>query len=264
MTRPEHHQQIPESKTSRLVALLIILTLALTSCGDGTEDTTTTEEQGTSDQVQLRYEFENGSDGWASDVSDYSEATRPEDILSETGVLPPGIEDDSGYFHLAATNRSDDMFLYMARLIGEEADLLPSTAYTVDFTVAAASNAPSNCAGIGGAPGESVWLKVGASTDQPLPIQENGDTRLSVDKGNQSQGGEAAAVAGVIANGIPCEEALESDQPYAMVTWEKTLDDPVTTNEEGEMWLFVGIDSGFEGRTSLYYDSVEVVLTPQE
>lgn len=247
---------------SALFAFLVLGLLG--ACGSETADTTTTtEEPGPGDPIRITFDFENGSDGWAADVSDYSEDTRPEDILAETGATPPGIEEESGYFHLAAGNRSDDMFQYMRRVLGEQADLLPDTPYVIEFRVVAASNAPSNCAGIGGAPGESVWLKVGATNIEPVPIQEDGQTRLNVDKGGQSEGGEDAEVAGVIANGIPCEEALEADSPYAMVTWEETLDNPVSTTEEGELWLFVGVDSGFEGRTDLYYDTVEVVLTPQ-
>jgi hypothetical protein len=48
-----------------------------------------------------------------------------------------------------------------------------------------------------------------------------------------------------------------------MVAWEETLGSPVSTSDEGELWLFIGVDSGFEGRTDLYYDTVGVVLTPQ-
>lgn len=246
------------------LVMLSSLALVLSACGGNAPDpTTSTTDQLESGSIRVRYEFEGGSDGWASDISDFSDATMPEDLLSETGSTPPGIDETSGYFHLAATNRSDDVFVYMSRQLGSDADLVPNTSYVIDFTVTAASNAPSDCVGIGGAPGESVWLKVGASTDQPVPIDEEGYTRLSIDKGNQSQGGADADVAGVIANGIPCEEALESGQPFAMVTWEHTLERPVMTDGEGRLWLLVGTDSGFEGRTELYYDTVEVVLTPQ-
>jgi hypothetical protein len=196
-------------------------------------------------------------------VSDFSEDTRPEDVLAQTGESPPRIDDESGYFRLAASNRSDDTFQYMCRLLREQADLVPNTPYVIDFRIEAASNAPSNCAGIGGAPGESVWLKVGATTIEPVPIHEDGQPRLHIDEGGQSEGGEDADVAGVIANGIPCEEALEANNPYGMVTWEETLDFPVSTSDEGEMWLLVGVDSGFEERTDLYCDTVEAVLTPQ-
>lgn len=246
------------------MALTVLSVVLIAACGAETADiTTTTEEPGPGDPIPITFDFQNGSDGWASDLSDYSEETRPEDVLTQTGESPPGIDDESGYFRLAASNRSDDLFHYMHRLLGEQADLVPNTPYRIDFRVEAASNAPSNCAGIGGAPGESVWLKVGATTIEPVPIMEDGQTRLNVDKGNQSQGGEDAQVAGVIANGIPCEEALEADSPYAMVTWEETLDELVSTDDEGRLWLFVGVDSGFEGRTDLYYDTLEVVLTPQ-
>lgn len=246
------------------MALTLVLLGLVAACGTETADnTTTTEEPGPGAPIRITFDFDNGSDGWAADVSDFSEETGPEDILAQTGESPPGIDDESGYFRLAASNRSDDTFQYMRRVLGEQADLVPNIPYVIDFRVEAASNAPSNCAGIGGAPGESVWLKVGATTVEPVPIQEDGQTRLNVDKGDQSEGGEDAEVAGVIANGIPCEEAIEADYPYAMVTWEETLDNPVTTDDEGELWLFVGVDSGFEGRTDLWYDTVEVVLTPQ-
>ena len=65
--------------------------------------------------------------------------------------------------------------------------------------------------------------------------------RLPIDKGNQSEGGSAAEVAGVVANGIPCEEALVEDAPpYAMVTLEHTLGFTVSTGEDASLWLFVG------------------------
>ena len=237
------------------VALLLIVALALTACGNGAADP---------GPVTLAYEFEGGSDGWASDFSDFSDQTPPEDPVSETGIAPPGLEDEgTDFFHLAATNRSDDLFSYIFVRIPPEEGLLPNKPYTVDFTVRFASDAPSGCFGVGGAPGESVWMKVGASAEKPVPVSEGGETRMNVDKGNQSSGGADADVAGVIANGIPCEEALEMDPPpYALVTLQKQLTGAVTTDSEGALYLFVGIDSGFESRTSIFYDRIEVTLTP--
>jgi hypothetical protein len=37
----------------------------------------------------------------------------------------------------------------------------------------------------------------------------------------------------------------------------------VTANQFGELWLLIGTDSGFEGITSLYYQSISVTLRPQ-
>jgi hypothetical protein len=38
----------------------------------------------------------------------------------------------------------------------------------------------------------------------------------------------------------------------------------VTADEEGVIWFIVGTDSGFEGLTTIYYDTITVVLEPKE
>lgn len=248
-----------------MLAIVLAATLAACTSGAGPQDGDRVDEPPPSaevDAVAASWDFGDGSDGWASDIADYSDATRPDDFLSETGAAPPGLDEGEGFFHLAATNTSDDLFMYLRREVGPELPLEPDTAYRVDFMVEFASNAPSNCMGIGGAPGEAVWLKVGATAEEPVPVSEDGSTDLSVDKGGQSQGGPAADVAGDVANGIPCEQAQEQDLPYAMKTLEHTFSEPVTTTADGALWLLVGTDSGFEGRTSLYYDRIAVTLTP--
>jgi hypothetical protein len=50
------------------------------------------------------------------------------------------------------------------------------------------------------APGESVYLKVGISVEEPLPVQEGGDWRMNIDKGNQGTDGKDARVIRTIAN----------------------------------------------------------------
>lgn len=248
----------------RTVVAIASITVMVGSCGDDGDSANGSTTTSVPDEtVALVYDFEDGSDGWASDMSDSSEATRPDDFLSQTGSAPPGFDADAGFIHLAATNTSDDVFMYLRRQVGPDDGLEPSTDYDIDYTVEFASDAPTGCAGIGGPPGEAVWLKVGASNDEPLPVNSDGDVRLSIDKGNQSQAGPAAVIAGDVANGIPCEEALDSAQPpYSMVEHGATVEG--TTDGEGNLWLFVGTDSGFEGRTSIYYDRIDVDVSPQD
>jgi hypothetical protein len=236
--------------------VFVLVALLVGACGDDAGGTTTTSTT-PADLIVLDYEFVTGSQGWAADVTDFSDATRPDDVVAETGVAPPGSPAADGFLHIAATNRSDDVFLYVRHEVTTDDGVEAGAAYAVSYTIEFASNAPSGCVGVGGAPGESVWMKAGASTEQPVPIEESGDTRLSVDKGNQSSGGAAAGVAGVIANGIPCEEALSQDPlPYAMVTLQHAMSNTVQAGADGTLWLFVGIDSGFESRTSIYLDRI--------
>jgi hypothetical protein len=63
---------------------------------------------------------------------------------------------------------------------------------------------------------------------------------------------------GHIANGI---QQCTGDVPYQMITFSNENDPlQMTTDEDGRLWLFVGTDSGFEGRTGLYYDTIEVSI----
>jgi hypothetical protein len=165
-------------------------------------------------------------------------------------------------FYIQGINRSADLFMFLKRRLAIEDGIVAGRTYRVEYVMTLASNAPSGCGGIGGAPGESVYLKAGASPNEPLAVlQSNGYLRMNVDKGNQSQGGTAASVAGNIANGIPCEQALPY-LSYALIQRAHQHTTNVTANANGELWLLVGTDAGFEGLTSLYYQSIRVRLIP--
>ena len=240
---------------ARATAIAVVAVVAAACAGDD-------DDRGA---ATVSSDFTDGADEWIADLSDYTAATRPDDFVAETGVDPPGDVGGDGYFHLGATNTSDDAFMYLRRQVDRD-EIDPGQAYTVDYDIAVASGAPSGCAGIGGAPGESVWLEVGAVDVEPVTTTVDGGerTELVVDKGGQSQAGPDAVVAGVIANGIPCEEALADDEPdFRIVEFAGSLDQPVTADADGSLWLFVGTDSGFEGRTDLYYDRLEFELRPQ-
>jgi hypothetical protein len=156
-------------------------------------------------------------------------------------------------------NRSDDMFMYLKRHISGEDGLKPNQAYELSFKIVFASNAASGCVGVGGAPGESVYLKAGASADEPVSVLGPGSAlTVNIDKGQQAAGGRDAGVAGNIANGRPCEGM---EQPYVRVERSYTHG-VVRTDNRGALWLVVGTDSGFEGLTGLYYETITARLTP--
>lgn len=226
----------------------ILLTAVLAGCsGDDSEPS------------EFLFTFEESTQNWSGDITDF--APGQGDTIGftfERRALPSDVEVSGQGLFVEGRNVSDSLFMYLLHPVsGLKAD----TSYAATFEVMLASNAPSGCAGIGGAPGESVYLKAGASRVQPESSQdENGIWRLNIDKGGQSSGGSNARVLGNIANGV--EDCLAT--PYRLITRDN-FGDPllVTSDDQGQLWLLVGTDSGFEGTTALYYDTIRVVLDPR-
>lgn len=192
--------------------------------------------------------------------SDYNVSTpdqNNEEFYQLSGThetLPEPFESNKGWL-LNGMNRSDDLFMSVKGYVnGFEADKQYDLTISVDFI----TNVSSDCVGIGGAPGESVYFKLGASTTEPKNVIsdeiEDGIYRLNIDKGNQISSGSNALNVGHIANGIDCEEPA-AYQKKSLKT-EQTLE--VKTDEDGGFWVIAGTDSGFEGLTHYYIERLSV------
>jgi len=122
------------------------------------------------------------------------------------------------------------------------------------FNVRVASNAPTD-AGVGGAPGESVYLKAGATLIEPKKELETGIHRMNIDKGNQEEEGADMmniGHVGVSASTIQYTVIIRNNSSVNSFV--------ITTDASGEIWLVVGTDSGFEGTTTLYYTQIDVLF----
>lgn len=221
--------------------------------------------QGTPSPVSVSFDFRNGAVGWEAGFADYPPSTDKNDLYelrAEIRSLPPELGLNGTGFYIQGHNRSDDLFMFMKRRLDSADGIVAGQTYQITFTLVFASNAPSGCAGAGGAPGEDVTLKAGASPAQPIALFDArlfSGLRMNVDKGDQSQGGIEGSTTGNIANGRPCDLG-----PYPFVSIQRTHQHTslVNANSKGELWLLVGTDSGFEGFTSLYYQRIDVTLTP--
>jgi hypothetical protein len=197
------------------------------------------------------------TNGWLPGFSDFSLATASINRRAEVRQMPPETETNERFaYYLRGRNTSDDLFMFLKKpVIG----LANNRSYDVSFQIEFASAAPSNCAGIGGAPGESVWLKAGATSLEPVAaLQDDNMIRLTADKGKQSNGGADAVVVSDIADGIPCEQATGR---FVLLRRSTQLPTPVQSDGQGSLWVFLGTDSGFEGTTEIYYAFIAVLLT---
>ncbi|MBI4716729.1 MAG: hypothetical protein HY763_02915 [Planctomycetes bacterium] len=216
--------------------------------------------------IDLSFDFRETTHGWEAGVADYGEE-QEELLMFESGRrdVPDELGYDGRAFYIQGVNRSDDLFLYLKRKLGRDEGILPGRTYRVSFDILVASNAPTGCAGVGGAPGEGVYLKVGASAIEPHTVfdVESELFVMNVDKGDQSQGGPAASVVSDIANGVPCELIPNLEEaPYVLLFRSHTHDVDVTASDAGELWLLVGTDSAYESLTALYYQAINVSVTP--
>ncbi len=209
---------------------------------------------------EFTFAFERSAEGWTTGFADLP-ADAPQDLYELDGgyrPLPEGLEGAGIY--LQGHNRSDDLFMFLKHQVG---GLRPNTVYAVSMSIDLATRIPPGLIGIGGSPGESVYVKAGASTVEPVTVEDDlGHLRLNIDKGNQSKGGEAMLVLGDIAHpdasgdSFAIKTLTSAGQPLV-----------VETDGQGRVWLIVGTDSGFEGKTTLYYTRISYefgVLQPPD
>ena len=208
-------------------------------------------------EAEFSFDFDNDAEGWVVGFADLPVDYDQSVFELDHGhrPLPEGLEGSGIY--VQGHNRSDDLFIFLKRQVG---GLRPDTAYAVSASIDLATNVPAGLIGIGGSPGESVFVKAGTSRVEPT-VEEGDDRhlRMNIDKGNQAQGGRSMVVLGNVAH------SQVTDREYRIKTLDST-DMPlmVDTDSEGRVWLIVGTDSGFEGLTTLYYARIQYTLSVVE
>lgn len=202
--------------------------------------------------------FAQGSDGWLPVFTDYNLVQSGFEFLAEVRNLPDYVEVPRPFrqaYYLQSHNRSDDVFMFLKRVLTSAEGIVPDTNYRLSFNLWFASNA-ADCVGAGGDPGTSVYLKAGGSTQEPVPLlQSNGYISVTIDKGNQSTGGSEMGVVGNISNGGSC-----ATPTYVLLQKSYQHPHPIRSSSSGDLWIAVGTDSGYEGFTGLYYYQIQVRL----
>ena len=211
--------------------------------------------------VLIHDDFRGGDRGWQSGFADYSPVNGEMELEAGLRPLPPELLVSGTGFYITGHNRSDDLFMFLTKKLTPADGIVAGQRYEVSFDLLFASNAGGeNCIGIGGAPGLSVYLKAGASSQEPrVYLDDMNHYRVAIDKGDQSQGGRDMSVAGTIQNG---SDDCRGEAPFLSLRREHRHTSFAVANSAGELWLVVGTDSAFEGKTQLYYQVISATLTP--
>ena len=233
------------------LVMLILLSFALAGCATSYDT-----------EYQFEFEFENDEQGWVTGFADLPADYDPMiyELDSGWGALPSGLEGNAIY--LNGHNRSDDLFMY---LMVQVEGLKPDSTYQVEFSIDLTSNTPEGLMGIGGSPGESVFVKAGATTQEPEVITDDaGWLRMNIDKGNQASEGKDMINLGTLANpNIDLDTFTGEEYALMTLTSEERLFE-VIPDGNGIVWLIVGTDSGFEGPTRVYYDKISIQMNEIE
>ena len=227
---------------------LLFIVFLITSCSTSSDS---------DDTLTFTFNFSNSTENWTAGFADYPVGEENFYNLKFTrSPLPSPLDENRFGLRLSGDNRSDDLFMFIKRKVD---GLKPAATYSLSLDIELASDSPEDAIGIGGGPGTSVFLKAGATDVEPVPIIteeagfENGYFRMNIDRGNQSQGGDDMPVIGDVAHS-------SSGFEYTLI--KRSLNNfTVQASEDGEIWLIIGTDSGFEGTTTLYYSKIKADLT---
>jgi hypothetical protein len=207
---------------------------------------------------ELIFNFSQDSQEWGHGFAEYWVGA---DSLFELDFqwtsLPAPLDTNQKSLFISGKNISDDLFMFLKRKIS---GLQPNTTYEIIFEVEFASKYPTNAVGVGGPPGEGVTMKAGAVLYEPdryadtinMGTPSNPYWLMNLDKSNQIGAGTDMDTIGHVG-------VTDSTTVYALKT-NSNAGRPftITTDTNGEVWICVGTDSGFEATTSLYYNTITV------
>jgi hypothetical protein len=199
---------------------------------------------------EFKFDFAQSVEGWQSFFSDYPVGSEVfYELVFSRPALPAPLDGSVSAIKISGNNHSDDLLSLIVRKIE---NLKPSTAYSVTFDIELASNVTSNAPGIGGSP--DLELGVGGLAYRPENNISQGYYRPNFTSRLQSrESNEVLKSVGRI--------GVSPDYPTSFTLINRNnLSDPMPlkTNADGELWLMIGTDSGFEGITTLFYKSIMV------
>jgi hypothetical protein len=212
------------------------------------------------DQVDITYSFNfnEGLHGWEAGFADYPEGEEEFYELNSAHLfLPAPLDQTKKAFMIEGNNHSDDLFMFLKKQVN---GLSPSATYSFVFNIELATNAAENSVGTGGSPAHSVYVKAGATAQEPIGELDSSDNhyRMNIDKGNQAAEGDDMINLGDMSNGI-------DEQKYVLAGRNNNSKAfTAQTDNAGNIWLVIGFDSGFESKTTTYLTNVSVVATERQ
>ena len=204
-------------------------------------------------QTSYSFTFEDGNQGWQSFFSDYPVGAETFYELEFANTsLPSPLDQSIKSLKISGNNHSDDL---LSAVVRKFENLKPNRSYAITFDIDLASNALIGGAGAGGDPNLSIG--VGGVNYLPKNTIDNLNHYRPnfISKIQSGQSNEVFKVIGKIGSSTTLPASFK-------IINRNNSGDPitVTTNSNGEFWLMIATDSGYEGITTLYYKSIHIEM----
>ena len=231
-----------EGKMMRTV--IAVLLLIVGGCSGDSED-----------QVDLltTFDFESGDQLWTGGISDFPVAYEDDlyFLMSTEKVRNSSFLDESSGLNVSGENPHGDLFYYFSRKVG---GLIPNSKYKLDYeflVYAQLLEKPDKLSS------EELYLKVGAVNYEPelekvLWRNSLEYKALNIDKGEfNSDGGEDMINIGSIR-----EFTSEIPEVVSGNTFDQNFE--VVSNNAGEIWIMIGVDSGIKSKLTFGIEALTV------
>jgi hypothetical protein len=207
------------------------------------------------DQVDLltTFDFESGDQLWTGGISDFPVAYEDDlyFLMSTEKVTNSSFLDESSGLNVSGENPHGDLFYYFSRKVG---GLIPNSKYKLDYeflVYAQLLEKPDKLSS------EELYLKVGAVNYEPelekvLWRNSLEYKALNIDKGEfNSDGGEDMINIGSIR-----EFTSEIPEVVSGNTFDQNFE--VVSNNAGEIWIMIGVDSGIKSKLTFGIEALTV------
>lgn len=201
------------------------------------------------EQVDFIWNFYSGTEGWTGDFTDYAVGGEEDcDFSFGHDTLPEPLDQEQGALRLAGYSYNSDLFMFIKKKI---TDLQPNTIYYSTITVQFASASPGTESEPAVQQGSGIFVGAGAVPIEPHKIVEENDYYgLNIGKYNQNQNGEDMVVLGSLV-----DETLKSEFSLKTISNENPFH--CVSDENGEIWIIVAVDSAVETSTTVYFNQIE-------
>ena len=232
-------------------AIFLILLFSLSGCFSEMDDANVA-----SDDLLSTFDFEDGEQGWEGGISDFPIDEKDSSDYSFSNIqVPVSLSLENKGLNISADNPHGDLFYYFKRKVS---DLGSNITYKIDFeflvyTQLSQSETTSS---------EEIYLKVGAVNYEPNLQQllwKNSENYfvLNIDKGetNSESGKDIVNVGSV--------KEFTSDTPDVISGNTFDFNIEVESNKNGEVWLVIGVDSGFKSQLTFGLAALTVYYRKQ-